>query len=61
VQIAKTVWWLWPLFAFAQLPGAMILLRANYRWVAANRYCLSGVCARQNPARRRRITFLEMP
>ena len=45
VQIAKAVWWMWPLFAFAQLPGAMFLLRVNYRWVAANRYCFSGKCS----------------
>lgn len=44
LQIAQKVWWAWPLFAFAQLPGAMLLLRANYRWVAANRYCISGQC-----------------
>ncbi len=45
VQIAKAVWWMWPLFIFAQLPGAMFLLRTNYRWVAANRYCFSGKCS----------------
>ena len=45
VQIAKAVWWMWPLFAFAQLPGVMFLLRANYRWVATNRYCFSGKCS----------------
>jgi predicted DCC family thiol-disulfide oxidoreductase YuxK len=45
VQIARRIWWAWPLFTLAQLPGAMFLLRANYRWVAANRYCLSGKCS----------------
>jgi predicted DCC family thiol-disulfide oxidoreductase YuxK len=44
LQIARRIWWAWPLFAFAQLPGAMFLLRTNYCWVAANRYCFSGKC-----------------
>ena len=60
VQIAKAVWWLWPLFAFAQLPGAMRLLRANYRWTAANRYCISNVCFRPKPVSRRHASFFEI-
>jgi predicted DCC family thiol-disulfide oxidoreductase YuxK len=38
VQVARQIWWAWPLFALAQIPGVMILLRAIYRRVAANRY-----------------------
>jgi predicted DCC family thiol-disulfide oxidoreductase YuxK len=44
VQIARRIRWAWPLFVLAQIPGAMILLRAIYRRVAANRQCLSGDC-----------------
>jgi predicted DCC family thiol-disulfide oxidoreductase YuxK len=44
VQIARRIWWAWPLFALAQIPGAMILFRAIYRWIAANRHCMSSVC-----------------
>ena len=61
VQIAKAVWWMWPLVAFAQLPGAMFLLRAFYRRIAANRYCLSRVCFKQKPATQRHTTFFKMP
>jgi predicted DCC family thiol-disulfide oxidoreductase YuxK len=44
VQIARHIWWASPLFALAKIPGALILLRAIYRRIAANRHCLSGVC-----------------
>jgi len=44
IELAKRVWWAWPLVAFAQLPGARRLLRAGYRAVAARRQCLSGAC-----------------
>lgn len=60
VQLAKAVWWMWPLFAFAQLPGAMSLLRANYRWIAASRYCLSGVCLGKTTAKKRHTAFFEL-
>jgi predicted DCC family thiol-disulfide oxidoreductase YuxK len=44
VQIGQRIWWAWPLFAVAQIPGAMILFHAVYRWIAANRNCLNGSC-----------------
>jgi predicted metal-dependent hydrolase/predicted DCC family thiol-disulfide oxidoreductase YuxK len=44
VQIARRVWWAWLLFAFAQIPGVLPLLRNLYRRVAAKRHCLSGAC-----------------
>jgi predicted DCC family thiol-disulfide oxidoreductase YuxK len=47
MQIARRIWWAWPLFALAQIPGAMILFRAIYRRIAANRHCLNGVCSIQ--------------
>jgi predicted DCC family thiol-disulfide oxidoreductase YuxK len=43
-QIARRIWWAWPLFAVTQIPGAMILLRAVYRWIATNRTCVGNVC-----------------
>ena len=46
VEIARRIWWAWPLFALAQLPGAMLVLRAGYRKFAANRHCLRGACRR---------------
>jgi predicted DCC family thiol-disulfide oxidoreductase YuxK len=44
VQITRQIWWLWPLFAFAQIPGAMIFFRVIYRRIAANRNCVGGAC-----------------
>lgn len=41
VDIARHVWWGWPLVAFARWPGARRLLAAGYRWVANRR----GSCA----------------
>jgi predicted DCC family thiol-disulfide oxidoreductase YuxK len=63
VQIARRIWWAWPLFALAQIPGAMICFRAAYRWIAANRHCLDGACPVQKKLPRRHITttFFEMP
>ena len=62
VQIARAIWWAWPLFALAQIPGVKHLLVAIYCRVAANRQCLSGVCG--VTLRRRHqaaTTFFEMP
>ena len=44
VQIARKIWWAWPLFALAKIPGIIFPLRAIYRRVAANRHCLGGKC-----------------
>lgn len=69
VQIARRVWWAWPLFALAQIPGVLSLLRAVYRWLAANRHCLGDTCrapGQKPPTRRTRrshrtTAFFEMP
>lgn len=63
LQIARRIWWVWPLFALAQIPGTRILFRAIYRRVAANRHCLSRACSIQKPLARRHTTrtFFEMP
>ncbi len=44
MQIARRVWWAWPLFVLAQVPGMMILFRATYRVIAARRTCLGNAC-----------------
>jgi predicted DCC family thiol-disulfide oxidoreductase YuxK len=50
-QIARRIWWAWPLWALSRLPGAMRPMDAMYRWFARNRGCVSGSCARpQGPA-----------
>ncbi len=43
-ELARSVWWLRPLVGVAGWPGFRWLVDATYRWVAANRYCLAGVC-----------------
>jgi predicted DCC family thiol-disulfide oxidoreductase YuxK len=35
----RRLWWAWPVLNF---PGSMVLWRSAYRWVARNRYRLSG-------------------
>ena len=45
VAVAREIWWARPLVWFSELPGAMRLLHAGYRWVAAQRSCASAHCA----------------
>jgi predicted DCC family thiol-disulfide oxidoreductase YuxK len=45
VYLARQIWWAWPLFAAAKLPGAPRILDACYRWFADHRTCSSGVCS----------------
>jgi predicted DCC family thiol-disulfide oxidoreductase YuxK len=45
VFLAREVWWAWPLYGLAQLPGVPRLLGMGYRWIAKHRQCASGVCA----------------
>jgi predicted DCC family thiol-disulfide oxidoreductase YuxK len=49
VQIARAIWWLWPLFVVAQIPGAKILLRKTYLFLAARRPCDDGYCPAPRP------------
>jgi predicted DCC family thiol-disulfide oxidoreductase YuxK len=44
VYLTRQVWWAWPLYAFAQLPGVTPVLRAAYRRVAARRKCAAAAC-----------------
>ena len=48
-QIARRIWWAWPLFAVSFLPGARFLLDAVYRQVAARRNCFGGQCVIKRP------------
>lgn len=45
IFLARRVWWMWPLYATAQLPGLRSALRRVYRWVAARRRCAGHTCA----------------
>jgi len=64
----RSVWWLWPVGVLLSLPGARWLGGVGYRWMARNRYWLSGSCElqngesvdrSQNPPRHR--AFFELP
>jgi predicted DCC family thiol-disulfide oxidoreductase YuxK len=44
VQIARRIWWAWPLFALRQMPGTVIMFHRIYRCIAANRTCIGNAC-----------------
>lgn len=44
IFLAREIWWAWPIYALAQIPGVRTLIRVGYHWVAANRRCSSGAC-----------------
>ena len=44
LQIARRIWWAWPLFTISFLPGVKNLLRAAYRKIAERRNCINGQC-----------------
>lgn len=62
-ELFRSVWWLWPLGWLMRLPGLRGLSHTAYRWLARNRYCLSGACRlRSTPVRHHRTTaFFELP
>lgn len=45
VFLARQIWWAWPLWLAAQLPGMRLLLRVGYRHVADARSCRVQGCA----------------
>lgn len=45
VYLARQIWWAWPLYAVAKLPGVPRILDAGYRWFADHRTCASGLCS----------------
>jgi predicted DCC family thiol-disulfide oxidoreductase YuxK len=45
VFLARQIWWAWPFYAAAKIPGVPRLLHAGYRWFADHRACSSGVCS----------------
>ena len=44
IEISRSIWWAWPLYAIGEIPGAMPLLRAVYRLIARNRARVSRMC-----------------
>jgi predicted DCC family thiol-disulfide oxidoreductase YuxK len=45
VYLAGQVWWAWPVFIAAKLPGVSRILTISYRWFADHRQCVSGRCS----------------
>ncbi len=39
VEVARRIWWTWPLWALSRVPGVMRGMDAAYRRVANSRYC----------------------
>lgn len=44
IYLAQNIWWAWPVYALAHLPGMRGLLLSAYRWFAARRHCLASTC-----------------
>ncbi len=51
IYLADQIWWAWPIFAVAKIPGFQRLFNAGYRWLADRRMRASGECS----ARKRNI------
>jgi len=49
IFLARKIWWAWPFYAVAQIPGAHRLIYLVYRWIAAHRGCNHGACAISRP------------
>ena len=45
VYLARQIWWAWPLYAAAKLPGVPRILDSGYHWFADHRGCASGFCS----------------
>ena len=45
IFLARKIWWAWPFYAVAQIPGTHCLIDLVYRWIAAHRGCNQGACA----------------
>jgi predicted DCC family thiol-disulfide oxidoreductase YuxK len=59
-EIARRIWWAWPLWAFSRLPGAMRPMRAAYDWVARHRSCANGSCRLEARSPRRAAGVLPL-
>ncbi len=61
VYVARSIWWAWPLFAISRVPGAIHVLRAAYKKIAAKRFCISGVCCGRRSGATAWIPILVLP
>ena len=44
MYVCRRIWWAWPIWAIAMIPGVMPVLRRLYRLLATNRHRISGAC-----------------
>jgi predicted DCC family thiol-disulfide oxidoreductase YuxK len=44
LHLSKFIWWARPFAALFRLPPFFAVFDRAYRWFAARRYCISGVC-----------------
>jgi predicted DCC family thiol-disulfide oxidoreductase YuxK len=51
IYLAGRIWWAWPFYLLARVPGVKGVLQKIYRWIAAHRYCASGTCRTGNEVR----------
>jgi len=51
VALSRYVWWLKPFWLLGKTPGALPILRAAYRRIAANRGCTAGACITRRRSR----------
>ncbi len=63
MEIARHIWWLWPLWLASRIPGAMPVFRAAYRFIARHRHYFANSCQGKNcaQAQHRHSAFFEMP
>jgi predicted DCC family thiol-disulfide oxidoreductase YuxK len=52
IKITRSIWWAWPFYVAAQLPGVKLSCRAIYRWLARNRHCLGNRCRLPNQCKK---------
>ena len=55
VFLARQIWWAWPLYVAAKVPGVPRILNACYRWFADRRTGSSGICSIPRKSSRRNI------
>ncbi len=51
IRLCRAIWWAWPLYALAQVPGMKPLMRSGYRWFAGRRMCVASACERRESGR----------
>lgn len=61
IFLAKKIWWAWPFYILAQIPGIKFLMRKGYRWFAKNRHRFGNACESKKSQVHRTIPFFEMP